>query len=406
LCSAGDEVRTQRSYNSFESRLHGVKIGSAMIAIGMMSGTSMDGIDLALLDTDGERVVELGPVGGRSYTKAERDLLREAVAEAAFLMERDARPNVLTEAEDLITETHAEAVNDFLRENGLTPDQIDVVGFHGQTVLHRPEDRLTVQLGDGQRLADLTGIKVVYDFRANDVAQGGQGAPFVPAYHRALARASELALPAAIVNIGGVANVTWIGPDGELIAFDTGPGNALIDDWMRQKTGDSRDENGALAAQGQADSKRLEAMLRHPYFLRKPPKSLDRNAFPLSAMEGLSPADGAATLTGFTAASLVMAIAHFPMPPEVYVVVGGGAHNQTLMSALGKLLPGRLLHAQELGWSADSIEAEAFAFLAVRSLLDLPLSFPGTTGVPEPAMGGLLAYPASPPDFRYDDIAG
>jgi anhydro-N-acetylmuramic acid kinase len=377
-----------------------------MKAIGMMSGTSMDGIDVALLDTDGEQVLGLGPVGGRPYTAAERDVLREAVAEAAFLRMREARPNVLTEAEDLVTETHAEAVNAFLRENGLQADEIDVIGFHGQTVVHRPEAGLTVQLGDGQRLADLTGIKVIYDFRANDVEQGGQGAPLVPVYHRALAQASELALPAAIVNIGGVANVTWIGADGELIAFDTGPGNALIDDWMRRTSGTSRDEDGALAARGHADSRRLERLLRDPYFLRKPPKSLDRNAFPLDAMEGLSPADGAATLTGFTAASLVMAIAHFPAPPQVYVVVGGGAHNKTLMTALEKLLPGRLLPADDLGWSADSIEAEAFAFLAVRSLLDLPLSFPGTTGVPEPVTGGLLAYPASPPGFSFDNLAG
>jgi anhydro-N-acetylmuramic acid kinase len=379
---------------------------SAMKAIGMMSGTSMDGIDVALLDTDGEHVVELGPVASRPYARAERDLLRGALAEAVYLRDRDARPSILTEAEDLVTERHAEAVNTFLRENALRPEDIDIVGFHGQTVLHRPEERLTVQLGDGQRLADLTGIKVAYDFRANDVSRGGQGAPFVPVYHRALARASELTLPAAIVNIGGVANVTWIGADGDLVAFDTGPGNALIDDWVRQTTGESYDEGGALAAEGKADSKRLEKLLRDPYFLRKPPKSLDRNAFSLDAMAGLSPADGAATLTGFTAASLVMSIAHFPAPPHVYVVVGGGAHNATLMAALRSLLPGRLLGADELGWSADSIEAEAFAFLAVRSMLDLPLSFPGTTGVPEPVTGGLLAYPGRPPSLRFDEQAG
>jgi anhydro-N-acetylmuramic acid kinase len=369
-----------------------------MKAIGVMSGTSMDGIDVALIETDGEHIERFGASGGRGYSRPERDLLRAAVTEASFLSTREARSLLLTEAEDLVTESHAEAIGNFLNDIGVHPDTIDVVGFHGQTVLHRPEEGLTVQLGDGQRLADLTGIKVVYDFRANDMALGGQGAPFVPAYHRALAFMSGLELPAVIVNIGGVANVTWIGGDGALIAFDTGPGNALMDDWVRQKTGASYDEGGALAAEGMADGKRLETLLRHPYFLRKPPKSLDRNAFSLGAVEGLSPADGAATLAGFTAASIVCAIAHFPAPPQAYVVSGGGVHNHTLMAALAKLLPGRLLRAEELGWSADGIEAQAFAFLAVRSLQGLPLSFPGTTGVPEPATGGIVAHPTSPFD--------
>jgi anhydro-N-acetylmuramic acid kinase len=325
--------------------------------------------------------------------------LREAVAEARFLRSRAARSPVLAEAEDLITESHADAVNALLDEHNLGPEEIAVLGFHGQTVLHRPEEGLTVQLGDGQRLADLTGIRCVYDFRANDMARGGQGAPFVPAYHRALAFDADLALPAMILNIGGVANVTWIGRDGELLAFDTGPGNALMDDWMRLTTGETHDEGGALAARGQVDSGRLEALLRDPYFLRRPPKSLDRNAFSLRVVEGLSPQDGAATLCGFTAAAIVCALAHLPAPPASFVVIGGGAHNGTLMTALARLLPGRLIRADDLGWQADSIEAQAFAFLAVRSLVGLPLSFPGTTGVPMPMTGGMVAEPANPPDL-------
>lgn len=376
-----------------------------MKAIGMMSGTSMDGIDVALLETDGERVDAFGPTSERPYSAAERELLREAVAEAAFLTDREDRPALLTEAEDFITESHAEAVDAFLALNGLRRDEIDVIGFPGQTVLHRPQERLTVQLGDGQRLADLTGIKVVYDFRARDVALGGQGAPFVPAYHRALMLAANVELPAAVVNIGGVANVTWIGADGELLAFDTGPGNAMLDDWVRSKTGAPRDENGMLAAQGQPDNSRLVALLRNSYFLRKPPKSLDRNAFPLAVVEGLSVEDGAATLTAFTAAALVCAVAHFPAPPNAYVVVGGGARNLSLMAALEKLLPGELLRAEDLGWSVEAMEAQAFAFLAVRSLGGLPLSFPATTGVPEPTTGGAVALPAALP-FAFDAPAG
>jgi anhydro-N-acetylmuramic acid kinase len=376
-----------------------------MKAIGMMSGTSMDGIDIALLETDGERIDAFGAVGGRPYTKAERELLRSAVAEARFVHKRDDRPSILIEAEDLVTESHAKVVKTFLRENRLGAEDIDVIGFHGQTVIHRPEDRLTVQLGDGQRLADLTGIRVVYDFRANDVADGGQGAPMVPAYHRALAMGSELALPAAVINIGGVANVTWVGADGDLLAFDTGPGNALIDDWVRQTTGVSYDVDGELAARGKADSKKLETMLRHSYFLQKPPKSLDRNAFSLDALAGMSAADGAATLTAFTAGAIVLALAHFPLPPRAVVVVGGGAHNGTLMAALDKLLPDKLVQADSLGWLSDNLEAQAFAFLAVRSLFDMPLSFPSTTGVAHPMPGGILAEPARAPDFTFNGRA-
>lgn len=369
-------------------------MGNAMKAIGLMSGTSMDGIDVAMLDTDGETIGKFGATGGRNYTPAEREVLREAIAEAVPLTAREARTAPLIAAEDLITRTHAQAVADFLRDNGLRASDIDVIGFHGQTVLHRPEDGLTVQLGDGGRLADLTGIPVVYDFRAADMERGGQGAPLVPVYHRALAHRAGLTLPAAIVNIGGVANVTWIGEDGALVAFDTGPGNALIDDWMRAKVGASHDEGGALAAEGQPDSKRLEALLRDPYFLRKPPKSLDRDAFSLRAVEGLSPADGAATLVAFTAAALLCAVAHVPAPPKVYVVAGGGAHNRTLMAALNKLLPGKVMRAADLGWASDSVEAQAFAYLAARTLKGLPLSFPGTTGVPEPTGGGIVAEPS------------
>ncbi len=367
-----------------------------MKAIGMMSGTSMDGVDVALIETDGERILGFGPAGGRDYTEDERTVLREAVAQAAGLTDRDARPGILARAERLVTEIHAEAVDAFLAANDISREAVDLVGFHGQTVLHRPDDGLTVQLGDGQLLADFIGMDVVYDFRASDMAAGGQGAPFVPIYHRALAQAANLPRPTVIVNIGGVANVTFIGEDDALLAFDTGPGNALIDDWMRLTMGEARDENGQLAAEGQADGRRLEALLADPYFLRKPPKSLDRNGFPLSVIDGLSPADGAATLTAFTAASLICGMAHFPQTPKIFVLSGGGTRNATLVGTLRKLLPGKIALAEDLGWDAGAIEAQAFAYLAVRSRLDLPISFPGTTGVPEPLTGGILARPGEP----------
>ena len=322
---------------------------------------------------------------------------------AAQLSDRTDRTGILAKAEELITEIHADAIDDFLIQHALPRDEVRVVGFHGQTVLHRPEAGLTVQLGDGQRLADLTGMDVVYDFRADDMAEGGEGAPFVPVYHRALAEFSALPRPAVIVNIGGVANVTFIGEDGALLAFDTGPGNALLDDWMMLRLGQARDENGQLAARGQTDGRKLEAMLAHPYFLRKPPKSLDRNAFSLAVMDGLSPEDGAATLTAFTAASLICGAAHFPAAPKIFVLSGGGTRNASLVGTLRKLLPGRIELANDLGWDAGAVEAQAFAFMAVRSLRGLPISFPGTTGVPRPMTGGVLAQPSDSNSMEFEN---
>ncbi|WP_088343550.1 MULTISPECIES: anhydro-N-acetylmuramic acid kinase [Rhodomicrobium] len=367
-----------------------------MKAIGMMSGTSMDGVDVALIETDGETIIAFGPTGGRDFSEDERTVLREAVAQAERLTDREARPGILARAEQLVTEIHADAVEALLADHGIARESIDVVGFHGQTVLHRPETGLTVQLGDGQMLADFIGLPVVYDFRASDMAAGGEGAPFVPVYHRALAEAADLPRPAVIVNIGGVANVTFIGEDNALLAFDTGPGNALIDDWMLREMGEPRDENGQLAAMGLTDGRRLEAMLADPFFLRKPPKSLDRNEFSLSVVDGLSPADGAATLTAFTAASLICGIAHFPAAPKIFVLSGGGTRNATLVGALRKLLPGRIALAGDFGWDAGALEAQAFAFMAVRSQLGLPISFPGTTGVAQPMTGGVFAEPSEP----------
>ena len=374
-----------------------------MKAIGLMSGTSMDGVDIALLETDGERIMAFGPSGGRDYTGEERAFLREAVEAAVQISDRTDRTGILARAEQLITEIHADAVEDFLFQHGLPREDVRVIGFHGQTVLHRPEAGLTVQLGDGQLLADLTGMDVVYDFRADDMAEGGEGAPLVPVYHGALAEFSTLPRPAVVVNIGGVANVTFIGEDGALLAFDTGPGNALLDDWMMLRLGEARDENGQLAARGQTDARKLEAMLAHPFFLRKPPKSLDRNAFPLSVIEELSPEDGAATLTAFTAASLICGAAHFPAAPKIFVLCGGGTRNASLVGTLRKLLPGRIELADDLGWDAGAVEAQAFAFMAVRSLRGLPISFPGTTGVPQPMTGGLLVQPSDANSMEFEN---
>jgi len=322
-------------------------------------------------------------------------LLRRALDEARTLRDRNARPGVLAEAEAAITVLHAAAVEAFLAANAIDRASIDVVGFHGQTVLHRPAERLTVQIGDGPALAKDLRLPVVYDLRAADVAAGGQGAPLVPVYHQALARALARPHPIAVLNVGGVANVTFI-DGGDPVACDTGPGNALIDDFMRAKTGAPYDDNGAQAARGQVDEAFVARVLAHPFFARPAPKSLDRNDFALGhiGLPRLSVADGAATLAALTTASVARVVAHLPKPPRSWIVAGGGARNPTLLKMLAaRLTPATVETANAVGWSADALEAQAFAYMAVRSLRGLPLTFPTTTGVPRPMTGGVLARP-------------
>ena len=357
-----------------------------------MSGTSLDGIDVALLRTDGEDVVDRGPAATYPYRPDQQAVLHDALQEAKSLEDREARPGILAEAERALTEWHAEAVNRFLDTNGLTPPEIDVIGFHGQTVIHRPERRLTVQLGLGPTLARRNGIPVVYDMRAADVAAGGQGAPLVPVYHRALA-AAVADRPVAFVNIGGVANMTWIGQDGDLVAFDTGPGNALLNDWCERHTDVPYDKDGMLARRGSSNTDVLGQLLKNNFFATSAPKSLDRNTFQTSVVDALSPADGAATLTRFTAASIALSEKLVPEPPRLYIICGGGRLNPTLIQNLRDLLQASVIVAEDVGMNGDSMEAEAWAYLAVRCLKGLPITFPGTTGVAQPLSGGVVARP-------------
>jgi anhydro-N-acetylmuramic acid kinase len=370
--------------------------GASVLAVGLMSGTSQDGVDVALIDSDGERIAQLGATACRPYSKAERTLLRRATAAAANLSERSARPGVVAKAERLINDAHAEAVESFLVANGLQRGEVAVIGFHGQTLLHRPEQRLTLQIGDGRALAARLGIPAVYDFRAADVAAGGQGAPLAPVFHRALVRRLQHASPIAVLNLGGVANVTYI--DGEeLIACDAGPGNALLDDFLRLRTGEPLDTDGRAAASGSIDEKMIERLLAHPFFALAPPKSLDRNAFRGwvgDTLDGIGVENGAATLTALTAAAVARIVPHLPRPPASWIVAGGGARNPTLLRMLTeRLAPARVESAHAVGWSIDSLEAQAFAYLAVRSLRGLPITFPTTTGAPRPLTGGVLARP-------------
>jgi len=357
--------------------------------IGLMSGTSMDGVDAAVLVTDGEAIGGTGPTAFRPYREDERALLRQALIVARGLADRAARPGVLAAADAMVTAAHTDAVAEVRR---LYARPVDLVGFHGQTVFHAPERRLTVQIGDGRRLAAYTGLPVVFDFRAADVAAGGQGAPFVPLYHRALVRKSGLVGDVVVANIGGVGNITRIGADGAIISGDTGPGNALMDDLIEATAGLAMDRDGALAARGSVARERVAAQLAAPWFAMPMPKSLDRDAFDLDFVLDLSLEDGLATLAAFTAATIAKGIA-VAGGADTVVVSGGGAHNPVLLQMLAEATGAKVRRAADLGWDGDFVEAQAFAYLAARSVSGLPLSLPETTGVPYPMPGGVLARP-------------
>jgi anhydro-N-acetylmuramic acid kinase len=358
--------------------------------IGLMSGTSLDGIDAALLETDGEGVAVPGAAITVPYEANTRSLLRTALDDAQQIARGAPVPYSIREAERISTEAHARAVSALLEKARLQAADVALIGYHGQTILHRPEQHWTWQIGGGALLARLTGIDVVNDFRSADVKAGGEGAPLVPLYHAALVKETpSLELPVAVVNIGGVANVTYISSD-TILAFDTGPGNAPIDDWAQRHTGKPVDEGGALAGAGRVNDAALTRMLQHAFFERVPPKSLDRLDFTADAVAQLSPEDGAATLTAFSAAAIARAREHFPDPATTWVVCGGGRHNPRLMAELRARVNAPVLAAEDAGWRGDFIEAEAFAYLAVRSVRGLPLSLPTTTGVRQPMSGGRL----------------
>lgn len=352
-------------------------------AIGLMSGTSLDGIDVALIETDGMDYVSPEASYYVPYDDALRGYLR------GLLGQRHMTPES-SSAEIALTKAHADAVKTFLKHEGLEPKEIDIIGFHGQTISHAPRDKWTWQLGNGEMLARETGIDVINDFRTRDVRAGGEGAPFLPLYHRARVRSSGINDPVAILNIGGVSNVTWIGRNEDILAFDTGPGNALIDDVMLHRLGKPYDEYGQVARKGEVFEELLDSWLSLDFFLRDPPKSLDRNDWALCNVDELTTADAVATLTEFTVQANAQAAQFFPEPVISWYVTGGGRHNGVIMEGLRDSLGSPVKSVDTLGWNGDALEAEGFAYLAVRSLLDKPLSLPTTTGVPSPQTGGRL----------------
>jgi anhydro-N-acetylmuramic acid kinase len=369
-----------------------------MRVLGFMTGTSLDAVDMAVIETDGEEILGLGPAGEKKLDAEVRALVETAIADALQLKAGDPTPASFAPAAASIAAEHVVAGEAFMVEHRILPQDLDVLGLQGQTVLHAPPgpDRpagRTIQLIDAQAVAQGLGVPTVYDLRSDDVAAGGQGAPLAPIYHAALVRHSGLHTPTAVLNLGGVANLTLIGADGALEAFDTGPANGMIDLLVQERIDRRFDEGGALARAGHIHERALAAYLDHPYFRIRGPKSLDRYDFTLSRVVSLSLEDAAATLTALAAETVWRGIQACSEIPLRVVVTGGGRHNPALMEAIRERVATPVLTAEDVNWRGDSIEAEAFAFLGARAYLGLPISFPGTTGVPEPMTGGRIALP-------------
>jgi anhydro-N-acetylmuramic acid kinase len=355
-------------------------------ALGAMSGTSLDGVDAALVRTDGETIFEFGETGYRAYTEAERSVLRSAFGKTSG--------DAVERAAELVETAHAKLLSQF--------SEAALIGFHGQTLHHAPADGVTVQAGDGEILAEVLGLPVVWDFRRADVEMGGQGAPLAPFFHHACARHIGADAPLGVLNLGGVGNLSWVDPrvddpaaDGALLAFDTGPANAPLDDLMNARLGKSHDADGALARKGRVNDPVIERLLASPYFFKRPPKSLDRNDFAWlgEAVETLPEADAAATLCAAVAVSCLKAMEHCPSPPSRLLVGGGGRKNPVIMEMIQASMDCPVAPVEDVGLDGDMLEAQAFGYLAVRILEGLPTSAPGTTGIATPIGGGHVSRP-------------
>ncbi len=358
-------------------------------ALGAMSGTSLDGVDAAMLHTDGVSILGFGESRYRAYNEAERAVLKAALGQWPG-------ESAVAEAAELSETIHAELLDGF--------EDAELVGFHGQTLAHDPADRGTHQAGNGSILAEVLGLPVVWDFRTSDVEMGGQGAPLAPFYHFACAKYIKADAPVVFLNLGGVGNVTWVNPakdspeeGGALLAFDTGPANAPINDLMAARLGKPYDKGGELALKGAVDEPLVEAFLERAYFHKIPPKSLDRDDFSdiLELVSNLDDKDALATLTAIAAASVAKGMEHCSSPPARVLVTGGGRHNAAMMAMLTVLLDCPVLPIEDVGLDGDMLEAQAFAYLAVRVLRGMATSSPSTTGVAAPVGGGKVSHPST-----------
>jgi len=368
------------------------------IALGLMSGTSLDGVDAAFIETDGETLFRTGPSLMLPYTELDRETLMSATQAALRWKFDGPQPNSFVAAEAVIARTHIRAVKKLCLAYPEWARDLAMIGFHGQTIIHIPPSGATkgrtLQLGDGALLAEKTGFPVYYDFRSADVKAGGQGAPLAPIFHKALVAKRKLDLPAAVLNIGGVANVTLVTSKNHLIASDTGPGNGPLDDWMSQNGLGAFDADGRLASKGTPNFHIVKQWLDREFFQKELPKSADRHDFHvINDLDELSVEDGAATLAAFTALSSIYTLQAMHETPNTLIVCGGGRHNKAMLWMLAEHSTAKVLTADAVGWNSDAIEAQAFAYLAVRSRLGLPISFPMTTGVDKPMTGGRVAMP-------------
>jgi anhydro-N-acetylmuramic acid kinase len=368
--------------------------------IGLMSGTSLDGVDAALLQTDGLEHIQPLAYTTLPYAPEIRSVIRGAFGRTDLLDPR------VVDASKLVTDRHVQAIEALLKEAGWNKP-LDLIGFHGQTIYHAPAEGKTIQIGNARHLASHFKIQTVSDFRSQDVAQGGQGAPLAPLYHFARVQSDRLSLPCAVLNIGGVSNITYIGSNEEeqdLLAFDCGPGNALMDDLMLERTGQAFDQGGARAAQGQADMNIIKDWMGDTFFAQNPPKSLDRDEWDIArlgplrhSLDEMPLEDALATLSHFTVSGILKALEHLPKKPKALYLCGGGRLNTHLVTVLTQALKRRAidcLDVNDLGWNGDALEAECFGYLAVRSVKNLPLSLPRTTGVKEPCSGGVFSIPS------------
>lgn len=358
--------------------------------IGLMSGTSRDGVDAALIKTDGVNSVDAVAFHFEPYPGSLKAMIAD-VCDIAMDSQQPGSSQPISYCETLLDERHLAATNILLKKANLSAREVSVIGLHGHTIAHRADLGWTWQIGKPEFLANYFNIPVMSNMRDYDVMFGGQGAPLIPVFHRALF--ADSLSPVAVLNLGGVANLTFIGSDGALVAFDCGMASALIDDWMSQKTNNQFDEGGEFAASGMVDQGLLKAMLDHPFFSASFPKSLDRADFNLDLIEGLSAKDGAATLTAFSAKAVAMGLEQFPARPKRLIVCGGGRKNDTMLQMIEQYAGIPTVKTDDLGWDGDAIEAQGFAYLAYRCLHGLPITYPGTTGVAEPMSGGILTRP-------------
>lgn len=360
------------------------------LAIGLMSGTSRDGIDAALIETDGDRIVVPIAFTSREYDPDTRKLIG-AACDVAMQANSPKSDPMISACEARVTELHSKLLRELLDDAKVDRTRVHAIGFHGHTVAHRYDLGWTWQIGDAHALANEFGTTVVHDLRGNDMAHGGQGAPLLPVYHKAVLASDEA--NTAVLNLGGVANLTWLGKDGSICAFDCGMASALIDDWVTSNCSVPYDAEGSIAATGTPDQVALTRMLDSPFFSAPYPKSLDRADFGLDEVGDLSPADGAATLTAFSAKAVAIGLSQLPGKVDRLIVTGGGRKNATMMSMIAECSKIGPLPTEAFGWNGDAIEAQGFAYMAIRRLNGLPNTFPETTGVSRPMVGGCVVLP-------------